>query len=64
VDDAAVTALGKLWSERCPLADPASRATVLDVGWRRWRSFEAFPDVAQSTCVALADMLLLLEMQR
>jgi hypothetical protein len=44
VDDAtrttAMTALKKLWSDGCPLADPGSRATVLDVGWRRWRSFD------------------------
>jgi hypothetical protein len=35
-----MTALEKLWSEGCPLADPGSRATVLDVGGRRWRSFD------------------------
>jgi hypothetical protein len=35
-----MAALAKLWSEACPLADPASHATVLDVGWRRWRSFD------------------------
>jgi hypothetical protein len=44
VDDAtratAMTALEKLWSEGCPLADPGGRATVLDAGWRRWRSFD------------------------
>jgi hypothetical protein len=44
VDDAtrttAITALGKLWSEGCPLAEPGSLATVLEVGWRRWRSFD------------------------
>jgi hypothetical protein len=35
-----MAALGKMWSEGCPLADPGSRATVLDIGWRRWRSFD------------------------
>jgi hypothetical protein len=44
VDDAArttaMTALEKLWSEGCPLADPGTGATVIDVGWRRWRSFD------------------------
>ncbi|MFI5729986.1 hypothetical protein ACIA49_07715 [Kribbella sp. NPDC051587] len=36
----AMAALAKLWSEGCPLADPGSHATVLDVAWRRWRSFD------------------------
>lgn len=36
----ATTALEKLWRDGCPLADPGSHATVLDVGWRRWRSFD------------------------
>ena len=33
-------ALDRLWNEGCPCAGPNTRDLVIDVGIRRWRSFE------------------------
>ncbi len=33
-------ALARLWDEGCPLAHSADRAKMIDIGLRRWRSFE------------------------
>jgi hypothetical protein len=33
-------ALSRLWDEGCPMAHPASRSRMIEIGLRRWRSFE------------------------
>jgi hypothetical protein len=38
--DAIEAALDRLWHEGCPCAQPTMRDVVIDIGVRRWRSFE------------------------
>lgn len=33
-------ALTRLWNEGCPMAHPADRSRMIDIGLRRWQSFE------------------------
>jgi hypothetical protein len=33
-------ALARLWDEGCPMAHPDGRSRMIDIGLRRWRSFE------------------------
>ena len=62
---AAVAAVERLWGEGCPVAEPGGRVMVIDVGWRRWRSFERrnkrrhsdrddrIEDLAKGLCAAM-----------
>ena len=40
MQDALALAMARLWDEGCPLAHPARRSQMIDIGLRRWRSFE------------------------
>lgn len=40
MQEALALALARLWEEGCPLAHPAGRSQMIDIGLRRWRSFE------------------------
>lgn len=36
----ALAALADLWNQGCPIASPSDRERLVDVGLRRWRSFD------------------------
>ncbi|GHO89405.1 hypothetical protein [Dictyobacter formicarum] len=40
MQEALDAALTRLWAEGCPMAHPADRARMINIGIRRWCSFE------------------------
>ncbi len=40
MQEALALALARLWNEGCPLAHSTDRSKMIDIGLRRWRSFE------------------------
>jgi hypothetical protein len=40
MQEALALALARLWNEGCPMAHPTDRVQMIDIGLRRWRSFE------------------------
>ncbi len=40
MQEALAVALARLWDEGCPMAHPAGRSRMINIGLRRWRSFE------------------------